>query len=469
MTAKARIEPRRFRAYTRKDIDSIPQLKCLDPDDLIAMKAVSAVLPFRVNKYVVDELIDWSGIPEDPIYQLTFPQEGMLERRNLARMMDLVRSGAPEASVQEASRAIQLQMNPHPARQMELNVPRLDGEPVPGLQHKYRETVLFFPSQGQTCHAYCTYCFRWAQFVGIDDLKFASREAESLVGYVSAHPEIQSVLFTGGDPLIMKTTVLKRYIEPLLNGRALDHLVSIRLGTKATAYWPYRFLTDPDADDLMRLFEKVSKAGKHLALMAHYSHPRELETPAAQAAVRRILSTGATIRCQAPLIRRVNDNSHIWSDMWRLQVRLGAVPYYMFVERDTGPKNYFEVPLARALDLFTKSYRRVSGLARTVRGPSMSATPGKVLVDGVAEVAGEKVFVLKFLQGRDPRWVNRPFFARYDPAATWLGDLQPALGQKRFFFTEAMERIKQTGRAPAWGQPVGAKKPAVMFGHVEWE
>ena len=46
------------------------------------------------------------------------------------------------------------------------------------MQHKYRETVLFFPSQGQTCHAYCTYCFRWAQFVGLDDLKFASREAQ---------------------------------------------------------------------------------------------------------------------------------------------------------------------------------------------------------------------------------------------------------------------------------------------------
>ncbi len=62
----------------------------------------------------------------------------------------------------------------------------------------------------------------------------------------------------------------------------------------------------------------------------------------------------------------------------------------------------------------------MSGLARTVRGPSMSATPGKVLVDGVAEVNGEKVFVLKFLQAREPVWVNRVFFARYDETATWL-------------------------------------------------
>ncbi len=66
-------------------------------------------------------------------------------------------------------------------------------------------------------------------------------------------------------------------------------------------------------------------------------------------AMRRILGTGAVIRSQAPVIRHVNDNAAVWSEMWRRQVALGAVPYYMFVERDTGPKQYFQVPLARAL------------------------------------------------------------------------------------------------------------------------
>jgi len=336
MIHRGRIESRRYRAYTRHDIDSIPQLKRLDPDDLVQMKAVSAVLPFRVNEYVVSELIDWNDIPNDPIYQLTFPQAGMLADHDREALVKLIRRGASEAKVKETARAVQLRLNPHPAGQTELNVPRLDGRPVPGLQHKYRETVLFFPSQGQTCHAYCTYCFRWAQFVGIDDLRFASHETESLVRYLKEHREIQSVLFTGGDPMIMRTAVLRKYIEPLLEPE-LDHLVSIRIGTKAGAFWPYRFLTDPDADDLMRLFEKVIRAGRHLAIMAHYSHPRELETPAAQLAVRRIVGAGATVRCQAPLIRHVNDDAATWADMWRAQVALGAVPYYMFVERDTGP------------------------------------------------------------------------------------------------------------------------------------
>ncbi len=468
MTRRHSSEPPKYRAYTRRDIDRIPQLKALDPDEIVAMKAVSAVLPFKVNEYVVSRLIDWTNIPEDPIYQLTFPQEGMLERRDHRRMVDLVRSRAPEARIKAAAREIQLRMNPHPAGQMELNVPDLDGTPLPGIQHKYRETVLFFPSQGQTCHAYCTYCFRWAQFVGMDDLKFAGREVEDLVTYLKAHPEVQSILFTGWDPLIMRTAVLRRYIEPLLIPE-LDHIVSIRIGTKAAAYWPQRFVSDPDADDLLRLFEQVRASGRHIAIMAHNSHPRELEPPEAQLAIRRILRTGATVRCQAPLIRRVNDRARIWTEMWQNQIRLGAVPYYMFVERDTGPKNYFEVPLAQAVEIFSRAYRRVSGLARTVRGPSMSATAGKVLVDGVAEVDGEQVFVLKFLQARDPKWVNRVFFARYDPEATWFRQLRPAFGEEKFFFTDAVEEIRRRRRAPAWGQQVGVRRPAAMFGHVEWE
>ncbi|MEJ2237223.1 MAG: hypothetical protein P8X82_02915 [Gemmatimonadales bacterium] len=326
----------------------------------------------------------------------------------------------------------------------ELNVPKVGNQPVPGLQHKYRETVLFFPAAGQTCHAYCTYCFRWAQFVGIDELKFANREAQTLADYLREHPEVTSVLFTGGDPMVMKTSVLRRYLEPLLDP-SLEHVASIRIGTKAPAYWPHRFVTDPDADDLLRLFEEVRASGRHLALMAHYSHPRELMPDVAQEAVRRIQSAGATVRCQAPLIRRVNDSADVWAEMWRKQVRLGAVPYYMFVERDTGPKNYFEVPLVRAWEIFVDAYRQVSGLGRTVRGPSMSATPGKVLVSGVATVRGEDVMVLQFLQGRNPDWVGRPFFAKYDPNATWLDDLEPAF-EDRFFYEEESDELEEMRR-----------------------
>lgn len=425
---------RRYRAYTTRNLDELTTRAGLSADERLAVLAVAQVLPFRVNSYVVDELIDWDAAPDDPIYRLVFPQADMLPAADVARMADLLRSGASTLEVSAAATRIRAGLNPHPAGQMELNVPRqTNEEPLPGLQHKYQETVLFFPKQGQTCHAYCTYCFRWAQFVGDADLKFASRDIAPMIDYVRTHPEVTNVLFTGGDPMVMSEGVIAKYIEPLLE---IEHLEAIRIGTKALAYWPQRFVTDADADDTLRLFEKVVASGKSLAFMAHFSHPREMESELVQEAVRRIRSTGAVIRTQAPLIRTINDDAATWERMWRTHLRHGMVPYYMFVERDTGPQDYFAVPLAEAHGIFRDAYQNVSGLARTVRGPSMSATPGKVCVDGVAEIAGEKVFVLHFIQARDASLVGQPFFAKYDEKATWLYDLKPALGASRFPWEE---------------------------------
>jgi L-lysine 2,3-aminomutase len=427
-------------------LNRIPQVAALPLEQRQAMRAVSAVLPFRVNPYVVDELIDWSRVPDDPIFQLTFPQPGMLEEPDFQHMLSMVHAEAPEEEIKGEARRIQHRLNPHPAGQKQLNVPRLpDGTPLSGAQHKYRETLLFFPSQGQTCHAYCSYCFRWAQFVGIDELKFASRETDMLVRYIRSRPDLTNVLFTGGDPLVMRTRALRAYVEPLLDP-SLEQVREIRIGTKAPAYWPQRFVTDRDADELLRLFEQVVASGRHMAVMAHFTHPRELSTPVAEEALRRIRSTGAVVRTQAPLIRHVNDAPDAWAEMWRRQVQLGAVPYYMFVERDTGPKHFFEVPLARSLGIFNAAFRSVSGLGRTVRGPSMSATPGKVLVDGVATIGGEKVFVLKFLQARDPEWVGRPFFARFDPDANWFDELVPALGEREFFYESQLRDLARVRR-----------------------
>jgi len=335
--------------------------------------------------------------------------------------------------------AVRTRLNPHPAGQLAFNIPDLADEPLPGVQHKYAETVLVFPRQGQTCHAYCTYCFRWAQFVDEPDLKMATSDMARITAYLRQHPEITSVLITGGDPMIMGASVLRRYIEPLLDPR-LRHIESIRIGTKSLGYWPLRFVTDPDADETLRLFEEVVAADKNLAVMAHFSHPRELEPSPVAEAVRRIKSTGAVIRTQAPLIRSINDDPGIWAGMWRAQVRMGMVPYYMFVERDTGPQGYFAVPLARGHQIFRDAFASVSGLCRTVRGPSMSATPGKVCIDGVVEVAGEKVFALHMIQARNPDLVGKPFFARFDPTAIWLSDLEPAFAP-RFPFDSDPEEL----------------------------
>jgi KamA family protein len=436
------LEPRRFKVFTQRDLAKIPQLRQLPEQVRFEMQVVSSVLPFRVNEYVIDELIDWANVPADPIYQLTFPQRGMLTEVHYERMAQAWRDGLGKQAIAAIAQEIRADLNPHPAGQMQLNMPQ-DGEGniLEGLQHKYRETVLFFPSQGQTCHSYCTFCFRWAQFVGDKSLRIASSEAEGLHDYLQAHPEVTDLLVTGGDPMVMKTKHLKAYLEPLLQPE-FDHIQTVRIGTKALTFWPYRFVSDADADELIELLERLVKAGKHVAIMAHYNHWQELTTDIAFQAIARLRAAGAQIRSQGPLLANINDNADDWARMWNTQVKLGIIPYYMFVERDTGAKAYFEVPLAKAWNIYRDAMQQVSGLARTARGPSMSAGPGKVEVQGVTEINGEKVFALRFIQGRNPDWVQKPFFAKYDENATWLPALQPAFGEDKFFFEDEYRAVQ---------------------------
>jgi L-lysine 2,3-aminomutase len=240
--------------------------------------------------------------------------------------------------------------------------------------------------------------------------------------------------------MVMRTVKLRKYLEALKEPR-FDHIKTIRIGTKSLTFWPFRYVTDPDAQDLLALLKELVDAGKHVSIMAHVNHKQELRTDISREAIKLIRKTGAQIRTQAPLLNNLNVDSDMWAEMWKEQTQMGMIPYYMFIERDTGAKRYFELPLYKTWEIFRDAYKQVSGVSRTVRGPSMSAGPGKVEVSGVTEIAGEKVFVLRFIQARNPGWVQRPFFAKYDEEATWLDGLVPAFGEEKFFWQEEYEAM----------------------------
>lgn len=445
MGVQVGVEPvTRYHAINSAQLRQTPYWSMLSRELQDAVEVVSTVLPFRTNEYVLANLIDWSAIPDDPIFRLVFPHRDMLEPAQYKSLRDLLTAGS-RAKLQDTVMAIRTEMNPHPAGQMSHNVPTVDGQRLTGVQHKYRETVLFFPSAGQTCHAYCAFCFRWPQFVGTAVGRFGAREVDALERYLDANEDVTDILFTGGDPMIMNAESLRQYLRPLLSPH-LERVQSIRIGTKALTYWPQRFVTDADADDILRLFDDVTRRGRHLALMAHISHPREIDTTISRRAIERVRATGAIVRTQSPIIKNVNDDADTWEELWNTSVKLGIIPYYMFIERDTGPRKYFEVSLHRAYEIFRQAYSRVSGLARTVRGPLMSAFPGKVLIDGTAQIGAEKVFALQLIQGRQSEWVRRPFYAKFDKEATWFDHLQPAFGEERFFFDHHDAKISPMGK-----------------------
>ena len=434
-----------YQSFSLHNFKKIPQIQKLSPDILEAIEVVGRVLPFKTNNYVVDELIDWSNIPDDPMFTLTFPRRQMLRKGHYDTMKEALERGAAKEEMDTMVHRIRMTLNPNPAGQAH-NVPSLDGKVLKGIQHKYRETVLFFPGQGQTCHAYCTFCFRWPQFAGIESLKFSMKEVDLLCKYLKRHTRVTDVLFTGGDPMVMKAGLLKSYLEPLLEPE-LEHIRTIRIGTKSLSYWPWRFLSASDSDEIIGLFEKIVASGKNLAIQAHFNHPVELSTAAVAAAIKRIRHTGAQIRTQTPILRHINDSPDIFAALWRKQVDLNCIPYYMFIPRDTGCKHFFELPLEKCGSIYRQAYRQVSGVCRTVRGPSMSAHPGKVQFLGTSEVHGEKLFVLRFLQARNPEWVGVPFFAKYNPKATWLDQLKPAFSDDPFFFEKEMTANPRLGKA----------------------
>ncbi|QLY30506.1 lysine 2,3-aminomutase [Nocardia huaxiensis] len=397
----------RPRFYHAAHLDALTARAGLSARERLRTRAAATVLPFHVNDYVIDELIDWDSAPDDPIYRLVFPLPELLPAEYTELLVRLLRRNASTDEIHSAAKAILHKLDPYPIGRPDSNIPMLNGERLHGIAHRYPETVLFCPSQGR---------------------KNSARDIDRLTTYLRAHPAVTDVLLTGGDPMALSADSLSRCVIPLLTAPGLGHIESIRIATRSLAHWPARFLSAPDTGELLRLFDRIVDSGRNLAILARFTHPRELRTDLAAQAVRQLLGTGASIRTQGPIVHSVNDSPEIWAEMWRTQTRMGMVPYYAFVERETGPREYFEVPLVRAHQIFTTAYRAVSGLCRTVRGPVMSTGPGKVVLDGIPRIHGHRYLSLRLLQCRDPDLVNLPFLAQYDQAARWLDDLRPALG-----------------------------------------
>ena len=115
-----------YRSFSNHNYRNIKQIGNLKPADLEAIDVVGSVLPFKTNNYVVDELINWDNVPEDPIYTLNFPRKDMLEDSYYNTMNELLKKGASRNELQAAANEIRLKLNPHPAGQM-MNIPEIEG------------------------------------------------------------------------------------------------------------------------------------------------------------------------------------------------------------------------------------------------------------------------------------------------------------------------------------------------------
>lgn len=347
-------------------LDAIPQLTSKEKEEL---SEVTEKFMFRTNEYY-QKLINWDD-PKDPIRRIVIPNKE-----------ELTDWGRLDASDED-----------------EFTV-------VPGVEHKYEFTALLLVND--ICGAYCRFCFRKRIFM--DDNDEVVRDVTKGIDYIREHKEINNVLLTGGDPLIMSTSKLEDIIHPL---REIDHVHIIRIGTKIPVFNPFRIIDDPD---LLKLFEKYSTGDKKIYIMAHFNHPREITNEAVKA-MHMLNQSGAIPVNQTPLIRGVNDDPEVLAQLFNQLSFIGVPPYYLFICRPTLGNKTYAVPVEKAFEIFEKSRMMCSGLAKRSR-LVMSHSTGKIEIVGKTDV----YIYMRYHRAANPQEKARFMVFRRNPDAYWFDD-----------------------------------------------
>ncbi|MFT5748892.1 MAG: L-lysine 2,3-aminomutase, partial [Ancylomarina sp.] len=105
----------KYKVYTQKTFKNIPQIQRLSAAQIFDIEVLGEIFPFKVNNYVIDELIDWDNFSKDSIFRLTFPQKGMLSTKHFDKMAQLIQAKATSKEITKASNEIRLTLNPNPS------------------------------------------------------------------------------------------------------------------------------------------------------------------------------------------------------------------------------------------------------------------------------------------------------------------------------------------------------------------
>ena len=347
-------------------LEQIPQLSARERERL---RPVVERYAFRANDYYVS-LIDWDD-PDDPIRRIAIPDE-----------LELDAWGEMDASHESAYTK------------------------APGLEHKYEDTAVLLVND--VCGAYCRFCFRKRLFMNGNDE--VSRDLSGALAYIREHPEVNNVLLTGGDPLLLSTNKLRKIIAEL---REIEHVKIVRIGSKMPAFNPFRILGDPS---LLEMFERYSAPERKIYLMAHFNHPRELTGEAVEA-MHRVQRAGVVVCNQTPMVAGVNDDPLVLAELFDRLSFLGIPPYYVFIGRPTKGNRLFAVPVERAYDIFEQARMNCSGLAKRAR-LAMSHATGKIEIVARTD---EQVF-FRYHRAADQRKSMRLLVYPSNPDALWFDD-----------------------------------------------
>jgi KamA family protein len=359
-----------------KYFTEIDRISALTEKERVELKQVTDKFSFRVNDYYLS-LINWDD-PDDPIRRIVIPTPDELQNW-----------GDLDASNEAANYV------------------------VPGCQHKYRCTALIIVTE--FCGAYCRFCFRKRLFM--EENNEVSGIITGAIEYIRNHPEINNVLLTGGDALVLSTKNLEKVLSEL---RSIKHVKIIRIGTKMLAFNPDRITNDTK---LLRMISRYSSEENRIYFMSHFNHPREI-TAKSMAAVDKLVKAGAIINNQTPILRGINDNPDVLAELMRKLTDIGVPPYYFFQCRPTAGNKTYAVSIVESYMAVERAKMNVSGLARRAKFV-MSHASGKIEIVGVTR----SNIYLKYHRARNPNDESRFIVCQRYDSAYWLDDLT-VVGEK---------------------------------------
>lgn len=221
------------------------------------------------------------------------------------------------------------------------------------LQHKYKQTLLVHINNA--CFCRCQFCYKVHE-VNSDESFFYKKIADDAVEYLFAHPEVNNILLTGGDPLMLADEALTYILEKFSD---IEQIRGIRVATKAVSFNPERFFSE----QLLKLFKICNEKEKHISVIAQISHPAEF-TPTMVEAVRRIQLTGASVRSQPVLARGINDDLNTLIKLFQKAYDNKIVPYYLVLFMPVRGVEQYAIPMDEAYKLVAELSGELSGLEK---------------------------------------------------------------------------------------------------------
>ncbi len=219
-----------------------------------------------------------------------------------------------------------------------------------GIVHRYHNRVLFFPTA--ICPIQCRYCFRKNELHSGEELFRPKKEV--LASYLKAHPEVEEVIFSGGDPLILSDEVLFAWIDLIGN---FSHVKYLRFHTRTPVILPERL----NADFLGRL-ETYQNRFEKIIFVVHSNHPSELGSEIERASELWRKSPFEFLT-QSVLLSGVNDDADVLAELFRKFINLGMRPYYLHHPDQARGAMHFYLPQEKGLEILRSLRDRLSGWA----------------------------------------------------------------------------------------------------------